>query len=125
MAKVTPKQLYRSEKNRVIAGVCGGLADYFNLDPVIVRIFAVLIALFGGSGVLLYLILWIVIPSETNDGKKLEINNNSYMWAGVIFVGLGLIFLFNNFGIFRFLDIGRLWPILLVVLGLVILNRSK
>lgn len=136
------KQLYRSEKNRVIAGVCAGLAEYFNLDPVIVRIFAVLITLFGGSGVLLYFILWIVIPTESAVGKKSENNiknnveeikdttksvvgKNSHMWAGVLFVSLGLIFLFNNFGIFHFLNIGKLWPILLVALGLIILSRSK
>jgi phage shock protein C len=102
MAKDSSKQLYRSEKNRVIAGVCGGLADYFNFDPVIIRIFLVLITLFGGSGVLLYLILWVVIPTESAVGDKSEVNiknnveeikdttksvvgNNSRMWAGIFF----------------------------------------
>ncbi|MGD0523209.1 MAG: PspC domain-containing protein [Candidatus Microgenomates bacterium] len=141
MAKDSSKQLYRSEKNRVIAGVCGGLADYFNFDPVIIRIFLVLITLFGGSGVLLYLILWVVIPTESAVGDKSEVNiknnveeikdttksvvgNNSRMWAGIFFVGLGLIFLFNNFGIFHFLDLGRFWPVLLIALGLIILNKD-
>ena len=60
-----PKQLYRSETNKMIAGVCGGLAEYFNIDPTIVRLLFVLILLFGGQSILVYIILWIVIPTES------------------------------------------------------------
>lgn len=57
------KRLYRSQKDRVIAGVCGGLAEYFNVDPVIIRIVAVILLLPGGlPGLIPYLILWIVVP---------------------------------------------------------------
>ena len=55
------KQLYRSTTDKMIAGVCGGLAEYFAIDPVIVRIVAVVL-LFGGPGFLAYVILWIVVP---------------------------------------------------------------
>jgi len=58
------KRLYRSKKDRMIAGVCGGLAEYFDIDPVIVRVI-LLILLFGaGTGFLAYVILWIVVPEN-------------------------------------------------------------
>lgn len=59
------KRLYRSRKNHMIAGVCGGLAEYFNVDPVIVRLVALLLLLPGGApGLLPYIILWILIPKN-------------------------------------------------------------
>ncbi|MFH1119087.1 MAG: PspC domain-containing protein [Bacteroidota bacterium] len=57
-------RLNRSVNGRVIGGVAGGLADFFGMDPTIVRLIFVLLAVFGGSGVLLYLILWIVLPER-------------------------------------------------------------
>ncbi len=65
------KKLYRSSKDRVIWGVCGGLADYFVIDPLVIRL--VFIALFfgGGSGLLIYIIFALVVPSEgANSSKK-------------------------------------------------------
>lgn len=57
------KRLYRSGKNRVLGGVCGGLGEYFNVDPVIVRLLWVLFSLASmGAGILFYLIAWIIIP---------------------------------------------------------------
>lgn len=59
------KKLYRSKTDRKLAGVCGGLANYFNIDSTLIRVGFVLLALPGGlPGVLPYLILWIVIPEE-------------------------------------------------------------
>lgn len=58
------KRLYRSRTNRVIWGVCGGLAEYFNIDPVIVRVIAVLSIFLQGFGILAYIIMAIVIPLE-------------------------------------------------------------
>lgn len=58
------KRLYRSMNDKMIAGVCSGLAVYFNLDPVLMRVIFVALALMGGPGVLLYIILWIVMPEE-------------------------------------------------------------
>ena len=57
------KRLYRSRNQRMIAGICGGLAEYFNIDPTIVRLGATIL-LFAGVGVLPYLIAWIIIPDE-------------------------------------------------------------
>jgi len=58
------KRLYRSRSDRKIAGVCGGLANYFGWDPVIPRIIFVALVLGAGSGLLAYVICWIVIPLE-------------------------------------------------------------
>ncbi|MFA5315931.1 MAG: PspC domain-containing protein [Dehalococcoidales bacterium] len=58
------RRLYRSETDRVIWGVCGGMAKYFDIDPTIIRIIAVLSILFDGAGIIAYIILAIVIPSE-------------------------------------------------------------
>ncbi|MFL0245682.1 PspC domain-containing protein [Candidatus Clostridium stratigraminis] len=58
------KRLYKSNSNKVIAGVCGGLAEYFDIDPTIVRLGFVLFVLLGGSGILGYLICALVIPSK-------------------------------------------------------------
>lgn len=58
------KKLRRSSSNKVIAGVCGGLGEYFNIDPVMVRIALVLFTLFGGAGVLVYLVCWLCMPQD-------------------------------------------------------------
>jgi phage shock protein C len=66
-----PKRFYRSTTDRVIGGVAAGLAEYFSLDPVLIRLLFVLFALFGGGGVLVYIIFWIVIPE-----KPMNLNQN-------------------------------------------------
>src|SRR3970040_16144 len=58
------RPLLRSRKHKVIAGVCGGFAEHFNLDVALVRVIWLLIALFGGGGIIAYLVCWIVIPLE-------------------------------------------------------------
>lgn len=58
------KKLYRSEKNRMIAGVCGGLAEYFDVDPVVVRLLWVVFTFFIGSGILIYILACIIMPNE-------------------------------------------------------------
>ena len=64
------KQLYRSRTNRQIAGVCAGLAEYFNVDPVIVRVLFVVTALTGGPGLLAYIVLAMVMPEEGKEKAK-------------------------------------------------------
>jgi phage shock protein C len=58
------RKLYRSKTNRQLAGVCGGLAQYFNLDATLVRVLFILLAVLGGSGLVLYLAMWIIVPKE-------------------------------------------------------------
>jgi len=62
----TQKRLYRSQTNRQVAGVCGGLADYFNVDPTLVRIIFLLLFFGMGNGFILYVVLWMVIPEESD-----------------------------------------------------------
>ena len=56
------KKLFRSTKNKMLCGVCGGLGEYFNIDPTLVRLGTVLLSLFVGSGILAYIIAAIIIP---------------------------------------------------------------
>ena len=58
------KKLFRSKKNRKLAGVCGGLAAYTNTDPTVVRIVYLLLFLFCGVGLLAYLLMWLLMPEE-------------------------------------------------------------
>jgi phage shock protein C len=60
------RKLCRSETNRMLAGVCGGLADYFNIDVTLVRILFVVLAVFGGSGIVLYGAMWQLVPEESD-----------------------------------------------------------
>ena len=60
-----PKRLYRSERSRMICGVCGCIAEYFNIDPTLVRLGFVFFVLCAGSGILAYLIAAVIIPNES------------------------------------------------------------
>ena len=65
MTNKQPRRLYRSKKDRKIAGVCGGIAEYFDIDPVIVRAIAVILLLPGGlPGLVPYLVLWFIVPEK-------------------------------------------------------------
>ncbi len=61
-----PKRLYRSGKERILGGVCGGIAEYFNVDPAIIRLLWVLFIFGFGTGILAYIIAWIIIPRNPN-----------------------------------------------------------
>lgn len=139
-----PKRLYRSEKDRVIAGVCGGLGQYFNVDPTIFRIIFVLFTLAGGSGILAYLLLWIVIPAESavrgtpeehvkqgvaemktkaeELAGKIGEDKSRNIWGAILIIG-GLLLILGNFGIISAMHFARWWPLILVALGLVILAK--
>jgi len=60
-----PRRLYRAENDKILGGVASGLANYLNIDPAIVRILFVLMCFGGGAGVLLYIILWVVLPTKS------------------------------------------------------------
>ena len=61
---LTPKRLKRSLTDKMLAGVCGGLAKYFEIDSTIIRLIFAFAAIFAGTGVLAYLIMWIIVPKE-------------------------------------------------------------
>jgi phage shock protein PspC (stress-responsive transcriptional regulator) len=144
----TTDRLYRSTTDKVIGGVCGGLGNYLNLDPVIARILFVLLAVFGGSGVLVYIILWIVIPEQkyyfgTKEGETIDVNEttgpipdsvdsnrrrNSSLIAGIALIAFGLLFLLDR--IIPMYNLWDFWPLLLIVAGVLLIkpelfNSSK
>jgi len=66
--KNKPKKLYLSNKNRKLAGFCGGLAEYFDVDPTLVRLFYVLFTLISmGAGIVLYFIAWFIVPRNPKE----------------------------------------------------------
>jgi phage shock protein PspC (stress-responsive transcriptional regulator) len=67
-----PKQLIRSRDGRMVAGVCMGLASYFGVDPNLVRLIFAVLTLFGGIGVLVYVVAWAVIPEEGEEQSIVE-----------------------------------------------------
>ena len=72
---MSKKKLYKSRKNKMIGGVCGGLAEYLNMDPTIVRIIAGILCLVKGLGVLVYLIMCIVMPYNDEDFSEDDTEN--------------------------------------------------
>jgi len=71
-----PKRIYRDPDDRLIGGVCGGLGAFLGIDPVIVRILFILFLIFG-IGLLVYIILWIVVPEARTTAQKLEMRGDS------------------------------------------------
>ena len=61
------KRLHKSRNDRVLAGVCGGIAEFFGIDPTLVRLAWAVMIFFGGSGLLLYIICALIIPNDTGD----------------------------------------------------------
>ncbi|MBI4809917.1 MAG: PspC domain-containing protein [Ignavibacteriales bacterium] len=100
-----PRRLYKSRRNKVIDGVCGGIAEYFDVDPTIVRLLWVLLTLMGGSGFILYIIAMIIMPvnpdhlvapqSTTNNGSP-----DKRRFFGVMLILVGAFILLMNVGWF-------------------------
>lgn len=64
------KKLFRSKTDRKLAGVCGGIAEYFGVDPTVIRLVFILAVIGAGIGLLAYLICWLVIPEQNNELKQ-------------------------------------------------------
>ncbi len=94
-----PRKLKRSIEDRVVAGVCGGLGDYFDVDPAWIRIsFVVATSLFG-IGVIAYAVLWVTLPDEGEEGEGEEaalVATNPRAVAGVALVSLGLLLVLSK-----------------------------
>ena len=142
------KRLYKSSENSMLCGVCGGIAEYFDIDPVIIRVIFVFLALVQGLGILLYLVLLIVIPKKGNkdtaeerieqfteraeqgvkqavkEVKKVGFFKNSQQLIGVIIVIIGLFFLLGKFFPLSWFRWDIFWPITLIVVGVYILIKK-
>ena len=127
------RKLSRNSMNKVIGGVCSGLADFFGLDVALVRIAFVIAFMFASFGFWLYIILWIVLPV---DGQQTTVNSqqptaNSQapeskvksVLAGSFVILIGLLFLINNFIPINW--VWKLWPLILVAIGVVMIVTSS
>ena len=126
--------------NKVIGGVCSGLANFFGLDVALVRIAFVIAFMFASFGFWLYIILWIVLPvdgqqstvnsqqsesepvSESESVSKSESKVKSIL-AGSFVILIGLLFLINNFIPINW--VWKLWPLILVAIGVVMIVTSS
>ena len=125
------KKLQRDTRNKVIGGVCAGLANYFGMDASLLRLLLALMILFAGSGFWLYIILWIVIPAgdpqvtrENGDAVMSDISeptkiNKGSLVIGLILIGLGGLGLLHRF--VPSFSWQMLWPIFLIVLGIILI----
>lgn len=142
------KKLYRSKKDRIVFGVCGGLAEYFQVDVLIIRLIFIALIFGAGSGLLIYLIFALLVPSENEiifDQKKSESKAEEFMsdlgsrtkklsyelkvgdWRflfGIFLVIIGLSSLLSNIWPFNFLW-HNFWPIFLITIGLLIIFKKK
>lgn len=125
------KKIYRSKKDSIIGGVCGGIAEYFGIDPTLVRLLAILIVFIGGAGIIAYIIAWIIIPQNPEEVLEQEIDysgtgshedRNKHVWGGLILIFLGLFFLIRSF--FPHFILVKFWPIILVVVGFGLIIQS-
>jgi phage shock protein C len=57
-----PRKLYRSRSQRMLGGVCGGLAEYFNVDATLIRVLFLVLGVFGGTGLVIYVVMWLIVP---------------------------------------------------------------
>lgn len=156
------KSLHRSSTEKVIGGVCGGLAEYLRIDPLIVRILFVVLAMNTGIGLVAYVIMWVLVPaSDAKDLSQEEIvrknveeigerarelgtearqafgrqsgrgkwpsggdSSNRLIIGGFALVAIGLLILLGNFGLLWWLRLGKLWPLVLIAVGAVILLNN-
>jgi phage shock protein C len=164
------KKLQRDEHNKMIAGVCAGLAEYLNLDVTLVRVVFVLTIIFHGCGLIPYIVLWIVMPKKIYGFNNRNFNNgptvdytvppqnagpvdysvpnafggtfnpqtdqpfamppkqksNAGVIVGVALVAFGSFFLLDNFNLLPNWEFDRLWPLVFIVAGIVlVLSRKK
>jgi phage shock protein C len=128
------RRLYRSQTDKVIGGVCGGLGEYFDVDPVLVRIIAVLLVLGHGIGLLAYIIAWILIPKREYDEAAAsdfsrvptppeEPKAPSPTWhkyvPGLALIVVGVALLVREHGFYY--DLADIWPLVFIGLGLVLI----
>ncbi|HZW39301.1 MAG: PspC domain-containing protein [Syntrophothermus sp.] len=141
------KKLYRSRNDKMLAGVCGGLAEYFDFDPVIVRLIFVITIFFGGTGILAYIILWIVVPEAPlifnmppgeqefyNPGfnpnpiepdefarQMQEKKQKRSLIIGIVLILIGILFFLNT--IMPDFSFRHYAPVLLIILGAALLIK--
>jgi len=133
------RQLTRSESERMIAGICGGIAEYLTIDPILVRILFFLLIFASGIGILIYIILWFIMPREralgtggqailqdnVDDISHTLTSNANRMGrpgtVGTLLIILGGFFLLQQLGVLGFIPSGVFWSLLIVGFGVYLL----
>ena len=140
-----PTRLERSTTDKIIAGVCGGIAQYLQIDVTWIRLVVVILAVFGGVGIIAYIVLAILMPLP---GQRAIVSGapagpsdatepyptagtaaspvdteRRRQFAGYALIAIGVIFLLNNQGLFRFLEWRTIWPLALVAIGVLLLAQ--
>jgi len=141
------KRLTRSKSDRFVAGVAGGLAEYFNIDPVIFRAAFILFALFDGAGVLIYIVMWIFVPEEGKENEKKDLeakvkevgkeaeqlvnkhtgdtgSHQTRNVIGVIIIIVGVMALLRQFFPISWLGFHTVWPMLIIVFGFLLITKK-
>ncbi len=134
------KRLYRSRRDAWLGGVAAGIAEYFDIDPVIVRLIWLLMIFIGGSGLLVYIIAWILIPPNPDEPVDARVEG-SRNWGetvietargtssprqalGWILVIVGVVVLLLKLVPLMLVMIGALWPFALIILGVALLVQG-
>lgn len=155
-----PDRLRRSSRDRVIFGVCGGLAEYFDVDPALVRVIFVILTFASGIGIIAYLALAVAVPSAASrserqadtvrenvldiadtmrglgENARAALRSKGESWSqrrtalgGIILILIGAIFLLESLHVFNFLlgwlTFGKLWPVILIIIGIALLLRPR
>lgn len=143
----TQHGLYRSRTDKVFGGVCSGIARSLNTDAFIIRLIFALLFIFAGTGILLYIILWIALPEEplpfyqgsdpatgaqpeTAEGFETsaepkpfpEKRNNGTLIVGLVLIGIGIIFLADRF--IPHINFRDFWPVIIIIAGVVLIAGS-
>ncbi len=148
------KRMIRPGDGRIVGGVSLALANYFNIDPVIIRLLFVVATIYGGSGLILYIILWVALPEEgdenlssqqiinenskeiedkvtkmTYDVQEIANQRNTQVWIGVGVILLGMYLTLTSFNLIPFVDFGfilsKLWPLIIIGVGVAILMSTN
>jgi|CXWL01.1.fsa_nt_gi phage shock protein PspC (stress-responsive transcriptional regulator) len=126
------RRLFRSTQNKMIGGVCGGLAEYFETDPSLIRIAAVALLFAGGVGLIAYIVGWIILPKAdsmsqlsgasspgSDKVKSSSTSEGNRFWStyfpGLLLITIGTIFLLHE--MFYWVDWDDIWPVILILVG--------
>lgn len=138
------KRLCRSKQNKVLAGVCGGIAEYFGIDAAIIRLIWIVLAFAGGSGIIAYIIAVIIMPERSGDQNDFnsgdgssdsfdkystrdsysnyDHDKNKIIIGGILIV-LGMLFLAKQ--LFNWINFSFMGPVILILIGVAIIYKGR